>query len=274
MSDQTQPGQSYQTKLTPASLAKMRAEGMKISMMTAYDYMSARLLDQAGIDVLLVGDSLGMVVQGKENTLPVTLEEMIYHTEMVARGAKRAIVIADLPFPVVQLGVESALRASVEIIKRTRATGVKVEGGEKRVPIIRALLDAGIPVMGHCGLLPQDIRRLGKYKIQRDVEMLRRDVNAVADTGVMAIVLECVTADLAGKLTRESSVPTIGIGSGNLCDGQVLVFHDMLGYNDPEARLPKHARRYARLGEIITEAARQYIADVRAGSFPGSEESF
>ncbi|MBR2584625.1 MAG: 3-methyl-2-oxobutanoate hydroxymethyltransferase [Thermoguttaceae bacterium] len=266
--------QPHPTKLTPACLAKMRAEGTKISMMTVYDYTSARLLDQAGVDVLLVGDSLGMVVQGKENTLPVTLEEMIYHTEMVARAADRAIVIADLPFPVVQLGVESALNASVQIIKRTRATGVKVEGGENRVPVIRALLEAGIPVMGHCGLLPQDIRRLGGYKIQRNTETLRRDVRAVADSGVMAIVLECVTADLAGEITREATVPTIGIGSGSGCDGQVLVFHDMLGFTDPGAHLPKHARRYAHLGEVITDAARRYIADVRSGSFPGPDESF
>lgn len=261
-------------RVTPNRLLALRAAGTKIAMMTAYDYPTGALLDRAGIDVLLVGDSLGTVIQGRETTLSVTLDAMIYHTEMVARAARRAMVIADLPFPFAQLGAEEAVRASARILKETGATGVKVEGGEKRVPVIQALIEAGIPVMGHCGLMPQEIRRLGGYKVQRDAAALQRDVAAVAAAGVMGVVLECVPREIAVEVTAASPVPTIGIGAGAGCDGQVLVFHDLLGFSAPESKTPKHARRYAELGRTVLDAVARYADDVRSGRFPTDDESF
>ena len=261
-------------RVTPVLLRRMKESRSPIVMMTAYDFPSAELLDRSGIDVILVGDSLGTVIQGKKTTLSVTLDEMIYHTELVARAAKRALVVADLPFPYAQLGPADAVRACAEILKQSNAGAVKIEGGEKRADVVRAVTDAGIPVMGHCGLMPQEIRKLGSYKVQRDENALRRDLVAIQESGAFAVVLECVPRETSQRLTSELAIPTIGIGAGAGCDGQVLVFHDMLGYHLPEEKVPKHARAYANLGSVITEAVHCYADDVRNGRFPTEENSF
>ena len=261
-------------RVTPNTLRKMKEGGVKIVMMTAYDFPSAELLDAAGIDVILVGDSLGTVTQGKKTTLSVTLDEMIYHTELVARAARRALVVADLPFPYAQLGPDDAVRACAEILKQSGAGAVKIEGGEKRADVIRAVTDAGIPVMGHCGLMPQEIRKLGGYRVQRDETSLERDLTAVQGSGAFSAVLECVPHEIAARQTARLGIPTIGIGAGKGCDGQVLVFHDLLGYHLPENTAPKHARTYVNLGGIITEAVQTFARDVRQGDFPTDAESF
>lgn len=261
-------------KVTPGRLAAMKSDGVKITMMTAYDYPTALLLDRAGIDLLLVGDSLGTVIQGRETTLPVTLDQMIYHTEMVARAVGRAMVIADMPFPYAQIGPEEAVRAAARVLKETRAAAVKVEGGKSRAEVVRALVGAGIPVMGHCGLMPQSIRRLGGYKIERNRAALMEDVLAVQESGAFAVVLECVPRGAAEEISKRLAIPTIGIGAGPHCDGQVLVFHDLMGYGEPEKSAPKHSTRYAELGEAILNAASRYAEDVRSGAFPTAENSF
>lgn len=261
-------------RVTPGSLTAMKRDGIKIVMMTAYDFPTATLLDRAGIDLLLVGDSLGSVIQGKKTTLSVTLDEMIYHTEMTARGTERALVVADLPFPYAQLGPAEAVRACAEILKKSSAGAVKIEGGKKRADVIRAVTDAGIPVMGHCGLMPQEIRKLGGYKVQRDEAALEQDVLAVQESGAFAVVLECVPHEIAARVSQKLVIPTIGIGAGSGCDGQVLVFHDLFGYHLPEKTCPKHARVYANLGEQIIKAAGEYAEDVRSGKFPADPESF
>ena len=261
-------------RITPNRLLAMKEAGTKITMMTAYDYPSAELLERAGIDLLLVGDSLGTVVQGRETTLSVTLDAMIYHTEMVARAVYRAMVVADLPFPYAQLGPEEATRACARILKETSAKAVKIEGGAKRADVIKAVTDAGIPVMGHCGLMPQSIRRLGGYKVQRDEAAMKEDILAIQESGAFAVVLECVPHDIAGRLTRKLTIPTIGIGAGAECDGQVLVFHDLLGFHLPEKTCPKHAHPYVQAGEIILDAVGRYADDVRNGKFPTDAESF
>jgi len=259
-------------QITVPDFAALKQSGRKITMLTAYDYPTARLLDEAGIDGLLVGDSLGMVVQGRENTLPVTLEEMIYHAEMVGRAARRALVVADLPFPTFHLGVHKTIAAAAEILKRTRCQAVKLEGGREKAELIAELVRAGIPVMGHCGLKPQSIRQLGAHRVQRDEEQLLADSRAVEQAGAFAVVLECVPATAAARVTEELNIPTIGIGAGPHCDGQILVVHDLLGLT--AGRLPRHVRAYANLRETITEAVGRYCRDVREGKFPGPEESF
>ncbi len=262
-------------KLSPPKISACKKDARKIVMATAYDYPSARILDDAGMDILLIGDSLGNVVQGKTTTLPVTLDEIVYHAEMVARAAQNALVIVDVPFPFGQLGPEEALRAAARILKETQADAVKMEGGEKRAATLEALVEAGIPVMGHCGLLPQDIRQAGGYFVQRQREQLLRDVAAVEKSGAFAVVLEYVGADIAAEVTRSTAIPTIGIGSGPACDGQVLVFHDLLGYVPPEqTRLPKHVKRYADLRTVISDAVKQYADEVRQSVFPDDRHSF
>ena len=261
-------------KITTGRVLAQKKEGVKITMMTAYDYPTAVLLDRAGIDLLLVGDSLGTVVQGRETTLPVTLDEMIYHTEMVARGARHAMVVADMPFPCAQLGPEEAVRAAARILKETGAGAVKIEGGKSRAGVIRALVEAGIPVMGHCGLMPQSIRRLGGYKVQRDRTALLSDALAVEESGAFAVVLECMPSGAGEEVSRRLAIPTIGIGAGPYCDGQVLVFHDLMGYHEPEKSAPKHSKTYADLGQAIIEAASRYAEEVRNGAFPTEENSF
>jgi 3-methyl-2-oxobutanoate hydroxymethyltransferase len=261
-------------QLTPPKIRAFKKEGRKIVALTVYDYPSAKLLDSAGIDILLVGDSLGNVVQGKPTTLAVTLDQVIYHTEMVARAAQNALVVADLPFPYCQLGADEAVRAGARILKETLAGAVKFEGGESRAETIAALVEAGIPVLGHCGLRPQEIRQTGGYFVQRQKEQLFRDIQAVEQAGAFAVVLECLEKELAKEAAQVVSIPTIGIGSGCCCDGQVLVFHDVLGYTPERSPALKHVKRYADLHPVRSETDKKYAAEVQAGTFPGDEHSF
>ena len=261
-------------QLTPPKIRAFKNANRKIVALTVYDYPSAKILDSAGIDILLVGDSLGNVVQGKPTTLSVTLDQIIYHTEVVARAAQNALVVADLPFPYCQLGADEAIRAGARILKETLAGAVKFEGGENRAETIAALVEAGIPVLGHCGLRPQEIRQTGGYFVQREKEQLFRDIQAVEQAGAFAIVLECLEAELAKEATQVVSVPTIGIGSGTYCDGQVLVFHDVLGYTPERSTALKHVKQYADLHTIISGAVRKYAEEVRDGTFPANEHSF
>ena len=249
--------------------AKGRAE--KLAVVTAYDVTSARLADEAGVDALLVGDSLAMVVQGHATSLPVTLGQMAYHTACVARGAKRALVIADLPFGSYQASPGQAVRSAVKLLK-AGAAGVKLEGGERMADTVAALTRADIPVVGHVGLTPQSIHRMGGFKVQRDADRVLADAKAVADAGAFAVVVEGVPSDVGAAVTAAVGVPTVGIGAGPGCDGQVLVFHDLLGLFD-EFR-PKFVKRYAELGQAARAALRAYCDDVRGGAFPGPEHGF
>ncbi len=254
---------------------EMKKRGEKIAVVTAYDYPTARMADAAGLDMLLVGDSLATVVQGRPTTLGATLDQMIYHAEAVARAAERATVVVDVPFPYCQLGPDEAVRACVRILKETEATAVKIEGGASRAETVRAVVAAGIPVVGHCGLVPQSVKALGGYKVQRDWDQLLEDTTAIQEAGAFAVVLECVELEHAAELSKRLTIPTIGIGAGVGCDGQVLVFHDLFNFSekDPSAT-PKHARVYRDLGGLIGEGFREYVADVKAERFPGDAESF
>lgn len=262
--------------VTTAKLKKMKEEGQKITMLTCYDYATAVLLDEAGVDVLLVGDSLGMVILGYDSTLPVTMADMLHHTRAVARGARQAMVVGDMPFLSYQVSIEEAVRNAGRFLQEAGAQAVKLEGGREVVPQIRAIVQAGIPVMGHLGLTPQHVHRLGGYSVQGKEEAARQqlleDARLLQEAGVFAIVLECVPVEVAKLVTEAVDVPTIGIGAGPYCDGQVLVTQDMLGlYRDLK---PKFVRRYASLQQPIKQAVQEYIQDVRAGTFPGPEESF
>ncbi len=258
--------------ITIPDFATWKSQGRKITVLTAYEFPIARLLDASGIDCLLVGDSLGTTVQGRDTTLGVTLDQMIYHAEMVARAARRALVVADLPFLSYHVSPRQAIRSAGRVLKETSCQAVKLEGGMRMASTIKALVEAEIPVMAHIGLTPQSIRRLGTYKIQRAEAVLVSDAQAVADAGAFAVVLECVPAELASRITEELPIPTIGIGAGAGCNGQVLVLHDMLGLL--EGFRPRFARRYAEIGDAIRSAAANYIRDVRDGTFPGEDESF
>ena len=258
--------------VTIPDFARWKAEGRKISMLTAYDFTMARLLDASGVDCLLVGDSLGIVVQGRTTTLGVTLDQVVYHAEMVARAAERALVVADLPFGSYQASREQAIASATRLLKETQCQAVKIEGGRRMASTVRALVDADIPVMAHVGLTPQSIRKLGGFKVQRDAETILADARAVAEAGAFALVLECVPGEVAARVTAEVPITTIGIGAGPHCDGQVLVTPDLLGLFD--AFRPKFVRRYADLGEPIRKAIREYVADVQAGRFPSASESF
>ncbi len=248
----------------------------KITCLTAYDYPSARLLDEAGVDILLVGDSLGMVVLGYDNTLPVTVEEMLHHTRAVRRGARRALVVADMPYGSFHVSAEESLHHALRLVKEGGAKAVKVEGGEKRLELIVRLVEAEIPVMGHIGLTPQSFNALGGFKVQgrtaEAAEQLRRDAQAVEAAGAFSIVLESVPRELAAQITAQLRIPTIGIGAGPDCDGQVLVLHDVVGLTSGST--PKFARRYANLSEAISRAAADFCDDVRAGRFPSDAESY
>ncbi|HET7150090.1 MAG TPA: 3-methyl-2-oxobutanoate hydroxymethyltransferase [Candidatus Acidoferrum sp.] len=248
----------------------------KITCLTAYDYPTARLLDEAGVDVILVGDSLGMVVLGHESTLPVTLEDMLHHTRAVRRGTRRALVVADMPFGSYHTDTAESLRNAVRFVKEAGAEAVKVEGGERRLELIARLTEAEIPVMGHIGLTPQSVNALGGYRVQGKTpdaaEHLLRDARAVEAAGAFAVVLEAVPRELAARITRDLRIPTIGIGAGPECDGQVLVLHDILGLTF--SPLPKFARQYADIGKIISGAVREYCQDVRNGGFPSDAESY
>ena len=259
-----------------SSAANPNEPSNKITCLTAYDFPTARLLDEAGVDILLVGDSLGMVVLGYDNTLPVTLEEMLHHTRAVRRGTERALVVADMPYGSYHAEISESLRNAMRFIKEAGAEAVKVEGGERRLELIARMTDAEIPVMGHVGLTPQSVHALGGFKVQGKTpdaaERLLRDARAVEAAGAFSIVLEAVPRELAAQITRELRIPTIGIGAGPDCDGQVLVLHDMIGLTFGEP--PKFARRYAKVGEEILRAAREYCEDVRGGRFPSDSESY
>lgn len=258
-------------RMTVPGFAALKAQGRKISMVTAYDHPTAELLDASGIEGILVGDSLGMVVQGHENTLPVTLDEMIYHASLVGRAVKRALVVVDMPFPSYHLGVSRAIESAGRVLKETRCHAVKLEGGEDQAEVIAALVRAGIPVMAHCGLRPQNVHQLGGYRVQRDRPQLLADARAAAQAGAFAMVLECIAAAIAREITATVPIPTIGIGAGRDCDGQVLVLHDLLGIT--AGRLPKHVKRYADLRTNIADAIVQYRDEVRSSKFPGPEQT-
>ena len=255
----------------PNFVAK-KERGEKITMLTAYDYTMARLLNTAGVDGLLVGDSLGMVIQGKENTLPVTLEEMIYHAEMVARGGGSSLVVVDLPFPAQYVGVEKTIENAARVLKESSAQAVKLEVGADDAEVIKALTSAGIPVMAHCGLRPQTVHQMGGYKVYRDQKQLQMDVQAMEKAGAFAVVLECVPATAAAEVSSQIAIPTIGIGAGPGCDGQILVIHDLLGI--PDGNVPKHVKAYAAFGEQIVAAVKDYCTDVRNGDFPADDQTF
>ncbi len=263
-------------KTTVRQLAEMKERGERIPMITAYDYTTAALADAAGIPVVLVGDSLGMVVMGYESTIPVTMEDIIHHTRMVVRGNKSSLIIADLPFMTYQVEPAQALRNAARLLQEGGAHTVKLEGGESVAPTIRHIVACDIPVMAHIGVTPQSVNAFGGYRVRgRSVEQARqivRDALAVEAAGAYAVVLELVPAPLARFITERLTIPTIGIGAGPGCDGQVQVLHDMLGlFTD---FVPRHARRYANLAQAINEAFTQYADDVRAGSFPTAAESF
>jgi len=259
-----------------ASAAASTENSKKIVCLTAYDYPTARLLDEAGVDVILVGDSLAMVVLGHDSTLPVTIDEMLHHTRAVRRGTKHALVVADMPFGSYHSDTAESLRNAVRFVKEAGAEAVKVEGGERRLELIARLTEAEIPVMGHVGLTPQSVNALGGYRVQGktvdSAEQLLRDARAVEAAGAFAVVLEAVPRELASQITRELRIPTIGIGAGPDCDGQILVVHDLLGLTFEQT--PKFARKYANVGEIISRAVREYAADVRSGNFPTDNESY
>ncbi|MFN7731163.1 MAG: 3-methyl-2-oxobutanoate hydroxymethyltransferase [Pirellula sp.] len=261
-----------EASVTVRTLATKKRRGERITMLTAYDYPMAQWLDAAGIDCLLVGDSLGMVVQGHRTTIPVTLEQMIYHGEMVARGARRAMVVVDLPFPVGQISVSHTVECAARVLKETQCHAVKMEGGHQQADTIRALVDAGIPTIAHIGLRPQSVHAIGGYRVQKDAERLLRDATAAEQAGAFAVLIECVPAELAKQATETLAVPTIGIGAGPHCDGQVLVTHDMLGWTS--GYVPKFVRTFADLKSLAIDAIQQYRSSVQDGTFPGKDESF
>lgn len=254
--------------------ARAREEGSKITALTAYDAVTARIFDEAGIDVLLVGDSIGNVMHGHDSTLPVTVDDLVPAARAVARTAERAFVVVDMPFGSYESGPEQALGTAVRFMKETGAAAVKLEGGARVAGQIRAIVQAGIPVIGHLGYTPQSIHALGGPRVQgRDsaADELRADLGAVADAGACAVVLEMVPAPLAADLTAASPIPTIGIGAGDGCDGQILVWTDMAGMSD---WAPRFARRFGEVGAVLREAAQDYAGAVRSGEFPGEEHSF
>ena len=259
-------------RITVPEFSGFKAAGQKISMVTAYDYTFARLVDAAGVEGILVGDSMSMVVQGHDSTLPVTLDEMIYHAEMVGRAVNHALVVVDMPFPSFHLGVHRAIENAGRILKEARCQAVKLEGGVEQAETIAALVRAGIPVMAHCGLRPQSIHTLGGYKVQRHEAELMADAKAAEQAGAFAIVLECIPRELAKKITGSISIPTIGIGAGADCDGQVLVLHDLLGITS--GYMPRFVKAYADLKAEITGAVAEYRKEVRDGKFPAKEHGY
>jgi 3-methyl-2-oxobutanoate hydroxymethyltransferase len=256
-------------RVTVPEFIAFKAARRKISMLTAYDYPTAAVLDGAGIDAILVGDSMSMVVQGHETTLPVTLDEMIYHAEMVGRAVERALVIVDLPFPTNHLGVHHAIESAGRILKETRCQAVKLEGGADQAEVIRGLVGAGIPVMAHVGLRPQSVHQMGGYRAQRDPQRLHTDAASAQEAGAFAVVLECIPSPIAAEITAALKIPTIGIGAGPHCDGQVLVTHDLLGLTT--GYVPKFARQYVDLKAIIHDAIARYRNDIASGEFPAPE---
>lgn len=268
--------QNTRTRVTTATVRDMKRKGEKIAMLTAYDYPTAAILDQAGIDLLLVGDSLGMVVLGYGSTLPVTMDEMIHHTKAVCRGARWAMVVGDMPFMSYQESLDKALYNAGRFLKETDAQAIKLEGGRGVAEMTQRMTASGIPVMGHLGLTPQSVQQFGGFKIQgRGDEAGRRileDAVILEEAGAFSVVLEAVPAELAGEITRSLAIPTIGIGAGSACDGQVLVTNDILGIYDRFT--PKFVKKYANLTPEISRAVKEYAAEVKAGTFPAKEHSF
>lgn len=263
-------------KVTTVKLVEKKHKGEKIASVTAYDYSTAKVLDEAGIDFILVGDSLGMVVLGYENTLPVTMEDMIHHTKAVVRGTKHALVVADMPFMSYQVSIEETIRNAGRLIQEAGAGAVKLEGGRSMAETVARLVDIGIPVLGHIGMTPQSVHKFGGFKVQgkteSDAERILSDAKALEEAGAFGIVLELIPSELAKTVTASVSIPTIGIGGGVHCDGQVLIVDDMLGtYTDMQ---PKHNKKYADVHQVMSEAFENYIREVKEGAFPGSEHSF
>ncbi len=263
-------------RITTQTLQDMKVAATPIAMLTAYDYTSARILDAAGIDVILVGDSASNVVAGHETTLPITLDQMIYHASGVVRGVQRSLVVVDLPFGSYQGNTKEALASAIRIMKESGAHAIKLEGGEAVIPAVERIITAGIPVMGHLGLTPQSIYRFGTYKVRarehEEAEQLKRDAILLERAGCFAIVLEKIPLELASEVTKSLTIPTIGIGAGPGCDGQVLVTHDLLGLTTDFS--PRFVRRYARLADQIQSAVETYIEDVRGRVFPTIDESY
>jgi 3-methyl-2-oxobutanoate hydroxymethyltransferase len=263
-------------KVTTAVIRERKIKGEKITMLTAYDYATAAILDESGVDIILVGDSLGMVVLGYDSTLPVTMEDMVHHTKAAARGTKRALLIADMPFMSYQVSVENALHNAGRFLKEAGAHGVKLEGGREVADLIRKITSIGIPVMAHLGLTPQSVHQFGGHKIQGKeaaaAKKIMEDARMIEEAGAFSLVLECVPAPLAKKITRSLGIPTIGIGAGAGCDGQVLVINDMLGMF--ERFTPKFVKKYCNLNTQMKESVKQYIDEVKSGAFPDKEHSF
>ncbi len=263
-------------KVTTHTLQRMKANGEKISMLTAYDFSFAKIIDGAGIDVILVGDSASNVMAGHETTLPITLEQMIYHAQSVIRGTNRCFVVVDLPFGTYQSNSEVALASAIRIMKETGGHSIKLEGGEEVIDSIKKIVGAGIPVMGHLGLTPQSIYKFGTYSVrakeEAEADKLRRDIKLLEEAGCFAVVLEKIPAILAKEVTQSVQIPTIGIGAGGDCDGQVLVMHDMLGINTEFK--PRFLRQYANIHQLATDAVSAYIKDVKEKSFPNEQESY
>lgn len=263
-------------KITTNTLQKMKAAGEKISMLTAYDFSFARIIDGAGIDVILVGDSASNVMAGHETTLPITLDQIIYHASSVIRGIDRCLVVVDLPFGYYQSNSDIALASAIRIMKETEGHAVKLEGGEEVLDSVRKIVSAGIPVMGHLGLTPQSIYKFGTYTVRAKEEdeanKLRRDAKLLEEAGCFAIVLEKIPASLAKEVSQGLTIPTIGIGAGGDCDGQVLVMHDMLGINIEFK--PRFLRQYLNIHELATQAVQRYIKDVKGHDFPNKEEQY
>lgn len=263
-------------RVTISDIKETKARGEKVPMITAYDFTAARIVDKAGMPIILVGDSLGVVMLGYDSTLPVTMDEMIHHTKAVARGAEHALIVGDMPFMSYQADISEALRNASRFLQEAGAQAVKLEGGVTVASTVERMVSFGIPVMGHIGLTPQSVNQLGGYKVQgntlKAAIRLIEDARALEEAGAFALVLECVPASLARLITQRVSIPTIGIGSGRECDGQVQVFHDMLGLFSEF--VPKHAKRYANLGETIADAVAKYMSEVKDQSFPGPEHSF
>jgi 3-methyl-2-oxobutanoate hydroxymethyltransferase len=260
------------SRITVPEFVACKTAGRKITMVTAYDYTMAKLVDESGVESILVGDSMSMVVQGHETTLPVTLDEMIYHAEMVGRAVNHALVIVDLPFPTNHLGVHRVIESAGRILKETRCQAVKLEGGADQSEVIAGLVAAGIPVMAHVGLRPQSVHTMGGYKVQRDRDQLLIDAQAAAKAGAFGIVLECIPAAIAAEITGMLSIPTIGIGAGNQCDGQVLVCNDLLGLTS--GYVPRFVKQYANLRTTIADAMMRFRDEVRGGTFPEPEQTF
>ncbi len=261
-----------QPRVTTSTLIKMKQEGKKITALTAYDFPFATYLDKAGIEIILVGDSLGMVVQGKENTLAVTMDESIYHTAMVSRACKYSMVVGDMPFMSYQGSLDRAVENGGRFLKEAGATAVKLEGGADVCPVITALSKAGIPVQAHIGLTPQSVHQMGGFKVQRDEERLLKDARDVEKAGAFSVVLEGIPSPIAAKITKALNIPTIGIGAGPGCDGQILVLHDMLGIND--RFLPKFVKKYADIAQVANQGLASYIKEVKEGSFPSDQYEY